>query len=225
MARMIALSAALLLSGFGIVSHAQSPSSLSLKQVLANPNIWGKDLSTALADASAMHKAGETQVAIFPDKVQTTTGTQIEQAEVHLATVQHFLSSISKSEKAEYHKALNCNTATSKAMCLSPLPGSQHFEKIEENNGVTVAATSPRLQFLKPGTNIDTIQAQLGKPERVSQQVIQTKYERRPIILTKYQYASGAVEFATSNLKPNGKLDRVFLNTEAVSQVLKEHSN
>ena len=60
--------------------------------------------------------------------------------------------------------------------------------------------------------------------EQVSQQVIQTKYERRPTILTKYQYASGAVVFATSNLKPNGKLDRVFLNTEAVSQALKENS-
>src|ERR1700726_5137126 len=128
MPRMIAWSTMTVLLGFAICSFGQAPSKLSLQQVLANPNIWGKDLSTALADASAMHKAGETEVAVFHDKVQTTTGTEIGQAEVHIAAVRHSLSSISQTEKAEYHKILNCTPGISKAMCNSPLPGSQKFE-------------------------------------------------------------------------------------------------
>src|SRR4051812_19466435 len=116
MAQMTLRFAATLILGFAVSSYGQSSSNLSVQQVLANPNIWGKDLPTALADASAMHKTGETQVAVFLDKVQSTTSAPIEQAEVHLAAVRHALSSISQVEKAEYHKVLNCRKGTTKAM-------------------------------------------------------------------------------------------------------------
>jgi len=219
--KIVQLFPALLL--WSVISYGQSAPNLTVQQLLANPKIWGKDLPTALANVSAMHKIGETQVAVFSDSVQTTSGTKLEQAEVHIAAFQRALRSISPSEKAEYHAALDCKKGVFKAMCSSPVVAtSEQIEKVEENDGVRLAATSPKLQFLKPGANIDTVQAELGKPEQVTQQVIQTKYERRPIILTKYQYASGAVVFATSNLKPNGKLDRVFLDTEAISKALNE---
>jgi len=192
-----------------------------VQQVLANPNIWGKDLPTVLANVSAMRKIGETQVAVFHNSVRSTTGTKLEQTNAHIAAFQKALNSISPAEKAEYHFALDCKNTASKPMCASRVAAtSEHISKIEENDVVQLAATSSKLEFLKPDLTIDAVQAELGKPEQVTEQVIQTKYERRPIILKKYQYASGAVVFATSNLKPNGKLDRVFLSTEAVSKAL-----
>jgi hypothetical protein len=204
----------------GSACHGQSSSPLTIQQVLANPHIWGKDLPTALADVSAMRKTGETHVAIFSNKVESTSGKKPAEADIHMADLLRALTSVSAFETSEYHRVLDCNHGP-KAVCASPVSTRfQRIEKVDNNDKVEVAAISTRLQFLKPETSIATIKSELGTPEQVTQEVIQTKYERRPTILTKYKYASGAVVFATSNLKPNGKLDRVILNTDAVANAL-----
>jgi len=210
------------IGGIGMTSRgwAQPSSPVSLQKVLTNTQIWGKDFSTALADVAAMHKVGQSQVSVFESKVETASGGKFGTLHLNVSEFQQALSSVSAADKAAVHEMLNCKGA-SKPSCSSPvLTASQHAEQTEEHNSVTIAASAQKLQFLRPGASIDTVRTQLGNPEQVTREVIQTKYERRPTILTKYQYASGAVIFATSNLKPNGEIDRVILNADEVSKAL-----
>jgi hypothetical protein len=87
----------------------------------------------------------------------------------------------------------------------------------QDDDSVRVISTRPDAQFLTPNLTVATVQERLGPPEKVEQQVIQGEGERRPVVLTLYRYADGAVTFAESDIAARpGMVDRVLLDASAV---------
>ncbi len=75
--------------------------------------------------------------------------------------------------------------------------------------------------FLKTGIKLAVIEERYGKPQRVFTEVVQSQGERRPAILTVYEYDDGAVRFASSDFSRfPGSVDRVFLDLAALERVL-----
>ena len=63
----------------------------------------------------------------------------------------------------------------------------------------------------------------LGRPERVTTELLDDGTERRPIILTIYHYAGGVIAFAESDVAPRpGFINRVFLDVSAVTAALRQ---
>jgi hypothetical protein len=204
--------------------YCQEHSKVTLEKVLSNPNIWGKDFKTALADVSVLQAIGEGEVAIFPDKVQSTSPKN-DTAELQNLVVEFrtALSTVPKETRDGVRDVMNCDKSSSSARCQTGfLLGSQTVKEVHEHGETQVAAASKQLQFLAPDANVSLIKKELGPPEAVTQKVVQTEYERRPEVLTEYHYASGQITFVTSSMGSNGRVDRVYVDANAVSTSLSE---
>jgi hypothetical protein len=75
--------------------------------------------------------------------------------------------------------------------------------------------------FLRTGIKLAVIEQRYGKPQRVFTEVVQSRGERRPAVLTVYEYDGGAVRFASSDFSRfPGSVDRVFLDLAALERAL-----
>lgn len=202
----------------------QENSKITLEKILSNPNIWGEDFKTALADVSILQSVGEHEVAIFPDRVQSTSPkNDTAQVQEILAEFRKALSAVPRETRDSVHELMDCDRVNSSVPCRRGfLLNAQTVKAVNEHGETQVAAASKELQFLAPGVDITVVKKELGPPEAVTQKVIQTKYERRPEVLTEYRYASGQITFVTSNMQSNTRLDRVYLDANALSKSLSE---
>ncbi len=64
------------------------------------------------------------------------------------------------------------------------------------------------------------VRSRLGEPERVVEQTIQNRTERRPVILKLHIYAGGAIAFAESNMAEPNVIERVVVDLEKVAPLL-----
>lgn len=78
--------------------------------------------------------------------------------------------------------------------------------------------------LLRRYVSMATVYKEFGKPVQVSSVVLRSPdSDRRPMILTMHAYAGGAIWFAQSDWSPKpSSVDRVFLDVDAISQVLFE---
>jgi hypothetical protein len=196
---------------------SQQPRQVTVQQVLSNQKIWGKDLSTALADVLAWQKLGGHSIAIKANSVQSTT--PIGDVKETVSHVERAVTTAPMYTR-DVHRVMGCDEMV-KMMCTVGVLG--HGQMVTESKDLgttTVATKTPQLQFIAPAANIELLRKELGPPEKVTQEVVQTEYERQPVVVTKYHYASGAIVFATTNMKPNGKIDRAIIDADAVAKVV-----
>jgi len=83
-----------------------------------------------------------------------------------------------------------------------------------------VAITGSNLQYLAPRLTVRQVETEIGPPEAVTTQVIQSERDRRPVALTLHSYANGAIIFAESDWMPPGLIDRVILDVPVVSAIV-----
>jgi hypothetical protein len=206
-------------------SFAQTTNEANLQKILSNPNVWGKDFSTALADVLVLQKVGEHQLKVEPNSIVGSKPLSPDNPGKAIADLQRALSTVSQYSE-HVNMLLGCPEGAAKGPCTAKVnSGGQTVKTTRESGQPTFVSSAPRKQFLSPTATVETLRNEFGPPERVSQEVIQTEYERQPVIVTKYHYAGDAVVFATTNMKPNGKLDHADVNADAVAQALSAREN
>jgi hypothetical protein len=194
-----------------------SPSKRTIDAILTDPALWGKDFPAALASLQSWPEAGERSVLIFQNRIVGGTALKTrEEAETKSKKVTEVMATKEFRPKPGF-EAMFKDTAPRLAAALK----TEVMLRFQDDDSVRVAATSPEAHFLAPNLTVATVQKQLGTPQKVEQQVIQSEGDRRPVVLTLYRYADGAVTFAESDIAAvPGAVDRVLLDAPAVMNAI-----
>jgi hypothetical protein len=200
----------------GLGARAQpgpSPAKPTIDAILTDPTLWGKDFPLALASLQSWPEAGERSVLIFQNRiVGGTTPKTREEAEQKAKKVTEVMATKQFKPKPEFEAMFKDSAPSPDAVLKTEV-----LARFQDDDSMRVTTTRPEAQFLAPNLTVATVQKQLGAPEKVEQQVIQTEGDRRPVILTLYRYADGAVTFAESDIAAvPGAVDRVLLDAPAV---------
>ena len=196
------------------IAEARPPSPLA--QILSDHVLWGNDFPAALAQLQGWTQIGERTVAAFPDQIVGNTRYRTrEEAQPNAG----LLSRASR----ELHPRLNPEFTSPLAGGLAKQPPVFLAQAILSPDDVTlrIAWADAAFQFLTPDLPVATIRERLGPPEKISEEIVPTESDRRPVVLTVYYYAGGAIGFAESDAAPKpGFVDRVILNVPAVAAAL-----
>lgn len=188
-----------------LLQPAQANQAASLPAILNDGSIWGKDFSAVLPSLPAWQQTGEQQVIVFSDRI--VGNTPYERPEGVRAGV------------AELGRALAVSRATAKGAVARNLRA--EAIPFPEDDSIRVAMITSSLQLLNPQLTRAGLEQTFGPPEKVSSLTLQNKAERRPVVLTLYQYANGTVIFAEPDLTTRpGFVDRVFLNVSALNRAV-----
>jgi hypothetical protein len=203
-----------------VASSANEPTVQSrdalIRRILSDTKLWGKDLPTVLAALPAFIRAGETRIAVFPNRIVAERKFRsMEEARRDADNVLRYWSSRQTKFKPEFETMVQ-RSFQERAQTLKP-----EAIKFLDDNSIRVAAISGESQFIAPDLTIETVRGILGQPEKVTNEVLDNGFERRPIVLTLYYYAGGAIAFAESDISVRqGAVDRVFLNVQAVTSAV-----
>ncbi|HEX4953088.1 MAG TPA: hypothetical protein VF017_06810 [Thermoanaerobaculia bacterium] len=197
---------------------ATTPPGKGSARILANPRLWGRDLPLVLANLEAFAAAGEKQVALFPGQVVGTR--RVLSATEAGAGAGRLNQAI---------EGLRARPTPFSQRRLRDLPDAARPFKASavdfrlEDDSFHAAVTG--LDLLAPGLTIKAVEAELGAPESVVSEALQTEGERRPVVLTLYRYAGGSIAFAESDMAAEpGRVDRVLLDVPTVITALQEEA-
>jgi hypothetical protein len=197
----------------GTSSLAQQNQS-AIERILLEPTVWGSDFFTVLPLLRAARESGETSLYVFADRAAGATAFETEQAAQPALTRM-------RGNMARPSPLRQPFLARGQAAAAAPGTVRATATTFIDGDGFHVTLSrAPALQLLPPGLTIQTVQARLGAPERVTHQTIQNRGERRPVILTLHVYAGGAIAFAESNMEDPGKVERVVLNLTSIVPVV-----
>lgn len=185
----------------------------AIVRILDDRTLWGEDFYRLLASLSDFQKAGEQKVVLFPDRVVGNNRYErLPEAERRTRTLERELSEADPPLAAAAQRRYQVQ----QPMVLRP-------EAIQflDDRSFRVAALAPAALFLPKGLKVATVEERLGKPEKVTTEMLDDGTERRPIVLKIYHYAGGAIAFAESNIAPRpGLVNRVYLDVPAVTSAL-----
>jgi len=204
---------------FACVSPAapQGQAKASLERILTDGALWGKDFPAVLAYFRGWEQVGETAVAVFPDRVVGVTPYDAAKpAKPRAEDLADATKQAAPTPNPALRPMLERYQQTAPPFRVSVIP-------FPEDGSERLAWTAPGLELLPPGLSLETVQERLGPPDEVTRQVVQSEKDRRPIVLTGYSYAGGAVVFMESDVAPRpGSVDRVVLDVAAVVAALEE---
>lgn len=188
--------------------HAQTPDKKqheeTIKKILSDPTIWGKDFAVALETIPFLERTGERQVLVFNNKVIGARKVEAGTSETR-AAVRRINERIERSEQ----RSMMAKSGTKAEALWFP-----------EDNSQRVAVTSFTSEYLAPKTTIDKLKERLGTPQKVSKHVVQTGKEDRPEVFTYFHYADDSIIFVSSNIRNYGYVDRVIMNTADVKAAM-----
>lgn len=183
-----------------------------IEDILTDQSLWGKDFPSVLVSLPAFTRAGEQQVAVFPDKILGRTKYTKRTAPPVARLARELKATSNRSPLSPKVRTLLSQGVISLTPQVLQLPDDKTFR---------LAAVGPSAEFLAPGLSIADVESRLGKEERVTTEVLDDGTERRPVILTLHHYAGGAIIFVESDVNPHiGSVDRVFLNAPQISTAL-----
>lgn len=183
-----------------------------IRHILSDTRLWGKDFPTVLAALPSFNRAGESRIAVFPDRiVGEHKFKSLEAAGREAENVTKYLNLGQIKFRPEF-ETLFQRGFRERAATLKPEP-----LNFLDDDTKRVAVLSRGSQFLAPGLTIATVRRILGEPEKITKELLDNG-ERRPIILKLHHYAGGAIAFAESNWTTRpGDVDRAFLNVPATT--------
>jgi hypothetical protein len=89
-----------------------------------------------------------------------------------------------------------------------------------DDRSMRVGTPDHDAQYINVNARIEQVEQKWGKPEKVTEEVLDDGTERRPIALTLYHYANDAVIVVTSDINDPHAVDRVYLDAKTVMQVI-----
>jgi hypothetical protein len=197
----------------GMAQTSSTQSKPTLTTILTDSNLWGKDFPLALASLNGWAEAGQRSVAIFRDRIVGGKPFKTrEEAEQTSKKMSDLMETKQFNPKPEF-EAMFKGIASKSAVPLK----TEIISRFQDDDSVRVAYSRADAEFLAPNLTIAIVQERLGRPQKVEQEVIQSEGDRRPVILTLYRYADGAVSFAKSDIAAQPEMvDRVLLDVPAV---------
>jgi hypothetical protein len=180
--------------------------------------LWGKGMPAALArlPSWAATEVKQEKVAIFPNMIVGTRPLKsTDEAKTDIKQLENAMQLKPGKLRPESQLILQ------NQLGAPPPPYHAEVHISRDDQKPRLAWVGKDVQFLKEGLSLAVVQEQLGKPMKVTREVIQTDGDRRPVTLTLHHYAGGAVTFAESDLSPQpGIVDRVILDVSAVRAAL-----
>lgn len=186
----------------------------ALEDILTDQSLWGEDFPSVLSALPAFTQAGEQQVSVFPNRIIGRTkytrrpqlGPKVKRLAQGLRASTRLRSTSSK---------------VGSYMTQGRVPLNAQTYQLPDDRTFRISAAVPSAQFIAPGLSIAGVKQRLGKEEKVTTEVLDDGTERRPVILTLYHYAGGAIVFVESDVNPNiGSVDRVFLDAQRISTTI-----
>lgn len=185
-----------------------------IKAILADPALWGKDFDSLLSTLKDWRESGESKIEVFAgEAVGATPPPNAVSARGQATQLHSRMIEDDPKFKPEFEGQLNKVASVE----IDKVVPTVHPSKDDQMPRVVMLNKSERTEYLAPGLTIDTVQARLGQPESVSEEVKDTGDERRPIVLKRYHYAGGAIIFAESDVTKPGKVERVILDATRIS--------
>jgi hypothetical protein len=177
-----------------------------LAKVINDRELFGDDGIAAIRAASAWRGAVKRFVIVEPAQVVADQPV----AEVDAAAVS------------------DLQSRTTQASAGAPAARASTFRAVvvfmPEDGTRRLALRRDNPTFLKTGIKLAVIEQRYGKPQRVFTEIMESQGERRPAILTIYEYDGGAVRFASSDFSRfPGSVDRVFLDLAALERALADN--
>jgi hypothetical protein len=186
-------------------TSAQRPTA---ERILLESTLWGPDYPALLPVLRALRDAGETKAYIFTDRVAGASAFPSEEA------------ARSRAEKSRslvaQPPALRPQFAQLQKQAPAGAPLRIETARLIDDDGQHVVANRPGARLLAAGLTIQAVRGRLGEAERVIEQTIQNRGERRPVILKLHVYAAGAIAFAESNMAEPGVVERVVVDLARV---------
>ena len=186
------------------------PQQFNAERILLDSTLWGPDFPVVLPVLVALRDTGETRAYIFTDSVagasalaSETATARAEKLRALVARPRTLASQFAKLQKPATPGALRVETA-----------------RLLDDDGFHTVAVRRGAQFLATGLTVEMVRSRLGEPERVVEQTIQNRTERRPVILKLHIYAGGAIAFAESNMAEPNVIERVVVDLEKVVPLL-----
>lgn len=190
----------------------------SLAKILSDKSLWGSDFPKALSSLPTWEAAGENTVEVFPNQIVSRPPAEGESPAAHASRIMAALRRQPPRPKPAYAEFLRAAGPEG----VSSLKV-ERVESFKDDQKPRVVMSAPSALFLAPGLDLATVEARLG-PVKPVLRTIPTDGDRRPIVLTEYAYANGAVVFATSDITPEPQgnpkkkpIDRAILNVPSVS--------
>ncbi len=185
-------------------------------RIVEDRALWGEDFYRLLASLPSFQKAGEQRLQVFADRVVgTKKHGSLAEAERGALSLDRTLQSTQDPALAA---AVRRRFQAQRPVALKPTA-----IQFVDDGSYRVAALEPDAHFLPPGLKIATVLERLGKAERVTTEVLDDGRERRPVILTIYHFAGGAIAFAEADVAPRpGLVSRVFIDVPALTSALRE---
>lgn len=210
---------------------AQDPVKDAIVKILNDRTLFGKDLPAALAYLPSWSQINERQVEIFPDRI---VGSLVYK------TTQEAQQAATRLREATAGPRLTPNPEFADLLKGVPSQFPFNVEVIPyfpDDGSIRVAWTAPivipapppelidqaqqALQFFDPGLKAITVQQRVGPPDAINQEIVQSEKDERPVILTRFSYAKGAIDFAEADLSLRpGFVDRILFNVSAVTNVV-----
>jgi hypothetical protein len=187
----------------------------TLEDVLTNPKLWGPDFPVVLAYARNWGAAGETTLVIFSDRA--LGGTAHKKPDF----AQRGLERLTRSLKAAPAVTKPQHRAYLSKAPQEVLRFKAEVTSLGEDRSYRVAWSAPSAKLLADSLTVKQVHEVLGRPEKITTQLIQGEGEARPTVLTLHAYAKNTIMFAESDLSPTqGAINRVILNIPATSNAM-----
>ena len=196
-----------------VATTSPSPSN-SIIDILSDKSLWGKDALFLFSHLSSWSRSGDTSMHVYPQGAMGVTKYGSDgDARKAARGIAALLGGPQPAIDARVAAALRPI-----AGAASPAAGLNILPRFKEDDAIRIRWGAEDLQLLAPDLTIRQVTTRLGAPERIIRKAIMNETERRPVGLTIYSYAGGAIQFAESSLARNrGIVDRDILNLPAVT--------
>jgi hypothetical protein len=185
-------------------------------RIVEDRALWGEGFYGLLASLPSFQKAGEQRLQVFADRV---VGTKKYDS---LAAAERETRSLDRTLRSAQDPGLAA-AVRRRFQAQRPVDLKPTTIQFVDDGSYRVAALEPGAQFLAPGLKVATVLERLGKAERITTEVLDDGRERRPVILTIYHFAGGAIAFAEADVAPRpGFVSRVFIDVPALTSALRE---
>ena len=193
--------------------QSSAPNASVLERILIDPRLWGEDGFAFFASLDRWSNAGETSVLIYPDRV--VGGTRFDTLEDAQERAKQIAAAMQR-PRAKLRPLFAAHYRLALAKKAQPLE--IEATRFLEDDSFRVVWRRKDGQYLRKDLTFRVVLEAYGPPEKTTTEVVQSRGERRPAVLTMHHYASDAIDFVESDLSPTpGLLNRVIVDVRTVA--------
>jgi len=200
-----------------------------ITKVLTNRRIWGRDFPVVLAQVENWNELGEKRVDLFRDHVVgERVYTKFDEAQGQATRLRALFANGHPELEFPNELFLQWGKDASRTRALEGLVQQQIPQLAKVGNTSRLVNSYFGQQLLAADLTLGVLKDQLGKPEKITREVVRSRFEGRSEVLTTYAYLGGSIQFADSTYSapaPNGTerlIDRAILDTARIDNAVEQ---